>query len=160
MISAYIGVGSNIEPREHIRLAIDLLCQRFGALDVSPLYTCPAVGFSGPDFINLVVGFDTQLELSAVLDALHDIEAQCGRVRGQSTSSRTMDLDLLLFGDLVISQGKLKLPRDDILQYAFVLKPLADIAGDARHPQDGRSYKELWLAFEADDQPLQEVSLD
>jgi len=160
MTTAYIGVGSNIEPHRHIRKALELLSQRFGEIEVSPMYACPAVGFSGAEFINLVVGFSTDLELTAVLSGLHDIEAQCGRVRGESTSSRTMDLDLLLFGEQVIDEGKLKLPRDDILRYAFVLKPLADIAGDACHPVDGRSYNQLWQAFSETGQPLNEVTFD
>lgn len=160
MTWAYIGVGSNIEPRRHIRKALELLAKRFGEIQASPMYACPAVGFSGANFINLVVGINTDLDLSTVLRALHDIEAQCGRVRGERTASRTMDLDLLLFGDQVIDEGRVRLPRDDILKYAFVLKPLADIAAEIAHPVDGRSYAELWQAFSQDDQPLEEVKLD
>lgn len=160
MTAAYIGVGSNIQPGKHIRQALELLAQRFGEIEVSPIYACPAVGFSGDDFINLVVAVETSQDLPAVLRALHDTEAQCGRVRGERTSSRTMDLDLLLLGDLIIDDGKLQLPRDDILRYAFVLKPLADIAGAKTHPMNGQTYAQLWAEFDAEDQPLQEITLD
>ena len=160
MTMVYIGVGSNIEPRRHIRRALALLGQQLGKIETSPLYACPAVGFSGDDFINLVVAVDTELDLHAVVRVLHDVEAQCGRVRGQTVRARTMDLDLLLFGDRIYREGKIRLPREDILEYAFVLKPLADIAGNARHPVDGRSYAALWQAFDAPEQTLREVTLD
>lgn len=149
----YIGIGSNIEPYRHIPHAIRLLRERFGELRVSPVYACPAVGFNGADFLNLVVGFDTAADIPALLQALRCIESHCGRVRGERSASRTLDLDLLLYGDAVMDTGEARLPRADILEYAFVLKPLAEIAPEARHPVDGRTFAELWAAFEASDQP-------
>lgn len=156
---AYVGVGSNIEPRKHIVHALHLLEQRFGRLLVSPVYACPAVGFDGADFLNLVVGMDVALDAPALAQALHCIEVQCGRVRSARTNSRTMDLDLLLYGDLCLKTQELTLPRADILRYAFVLKPLADIAGNELHPVAGCSYNQLWDRFDADGQPLQQVVL-
>lgn len=160
MTVVYIGVGSNIQTGKHIRQALGLLSQRFGEVEVSPMYACPAVGFTGDEFVNLVVRLETSRGLSGVLRSLRDIEAQCGRVRGAKTASRTMDLDLLLFDDLQLHRADITLPRDDILRYAFVLKPLMDIAGDALHPVEQRSYAELWAEFRADGQPLREVMLD
>ncbi|MES1942604.1 2-amino-4-hydroxy-6-hydroxymethyldihydropteridine pyrophosphokinase [Salinisphaera sp. PC39] len=159
-VAAYVGIGSNIEPRRHIPHAVRLLRERFGDLRVSPVYECPAVGFEGADFLNLVVGFDTGADIPALLQALRCIESHCGRVRGERTASRTMDLDLLLYGDRVTDGPDARLPRDDILRYAFVLRPLAEIAPDARHPTDGRSYAELWAAFGTEGQPLRRVALD
>lgn len=154
-VRAYVGIGSNIRPREHVPQALRLLEERFGPLTVSPVYACPAVGFDGPAFLNLVVGFDTDADPPALAQALRCIEEHCGRNRGVRSDSRTMDLDLLLYGDMVSDEPGQRLPRADILRYAFTLKPLADIEPEARHPTDGRSYAELWAAFDDSDQPLE-----
>lgn len=154
-VHAFVGIGSNIEPRVHVPHALQLLGEQYGPLTVSPVYSCPAVGFDGPAFLNLVVGFDTDADAPSVAQALRCIEAHCGRDRSVSSASRTMDLDLLLYGDLVSDEPETRVPRDDILRYAFTLKPLVDIAPDARHPTDGRSYAQLWAAFDDADQPLE-----
>lgn len=158
MTRVYVGIGSNIEPRAHIPKALALLRARFGAVIVSPVYSCPAVGFSGADFLNLVVGFDTELDPPMLIQALHCIEEHCGRKRDTGLHARSMDLDLLLYGDMVSSEAGV--PRDDVLRYAFTLKPLADIAAASCHPVDGRSYTRLWDAFDPRDQPLTRVALD
>ncbi|HET6724602.1 MAG TPA: 2-amino-4-hydroxy-6-hydroxymethyldihydropteridine diphosphokinase, partial [Gammaproteobacteria bacterium] len=72
---------------------------------------------------------------------------------------RTIDLDLLLYGDAIIDEGKLKLPRAEILSYAFVLRPLAELAGDRRHPQTELTFAEHWRRFESDEPPLVAVNL-
>jgi len=146
MTRAWISLGSNIEPEENLRAALALLEARFGPLVVSPVYRTAAEGFEGDDFLNLVVGIDTGEPLHEVRGALRAIEEARGRVRGsEKFSSRTLDLDLLTWDALV--DPALGLPRDDILEYAFVLGPLADVAPDERHPVVGRSYGELWRAF-------------
>lgn len=155
----YVGIGSNIEPERHIPHAIRLLRERFGEMRVSPVYECPAVGFDGADFLNLVVGFDSDADIPALQQALRCIESHCGRVRGERTASRTMDLDLLLYGDAVYDTPEVYLPRSDIMRYAFVLKPLADIAPNERHPREGRRYAELWAEFDDVDQPLRRVDM-
>lgn len=157
--TAYVGIGSNIEPEQHVPQVLRLLRAQYGQLDVSPVYRCSAVGFSGAAFLNLVVAFSTAVQPAELVAQLHAVESQCGRERETGLSSRTMDLDLLLYGDQVIEGDGFSLPRNDILRYAFVLRPLAEIAGDARHPVDGRSYRQLWAAFAADDQPLEPVAL-
>ncbi|MES1955581.1 2-amino-4-hydroxy-6-hydroxymethyldihydropteridine diphosphokinase [Salinisphaera hydrothermalis] len=160
MTEVVIGMGSNIDPERNVRAALDRLAQRFGTLDVSPIYTCPAVGFSGADFVNLVVAFDSDEPIEAVQNGLREIEAAGGRNRAARDGSRTLDLDMLLFGDAVFDNGDIRVPRADILDYAFVLRPLADMWPDARHPTDGRTYRELWHAFDRPGQPLTEISLD
>jgi 2-amino-4-hydroxy-6-hydroxymethyldihydropteridine diphosphokinase len=158
MTQVYVGIGSNIDREANIRRGIELLQKAFGPLIISPVYESPAVGFAGDDFYNLVAGFDTSLDPRALIQALHAIEFQCGRERGAPHfSSRTLDLDLLFYGDQVVHAGDLELPRPDILKYAFVLCPLADIAGDRLHPVLGQPIKDLWQAFDQAAQPLRRV---
>ncbi|MBA1147725.1 2-amino-4-hydroxy-6-hydroxymethyldihydropteridine diphosphokinase [Ectothiorhodospiraceae bacterium WFHF3C12] len=153
MARVYVGIGSNIEPARHVCAALDDLRAAFGELDVSPVYQTEAVGFAGQDFLNLVVGFDTSADPGAVNQTLRAIEDRNGRRRGpERYASRTLDLDLLLYDDLVADDPAMNLPRDEILRFAFVLKPLADIAGERHHPSDGRTFNELWAEM-ADDAP-------
>lgn len=159
MTEVVVGVGSNIEPERHVRTGLDRLSARFGALDVSPAYRCPAVGFSGADFINLVVAFQADEPIEAVQAGLREIEAAGGRDGGARDGSRTLDLDMLLFGDQVFDNGDIRVPRADILDYAFVLRPLADIRPDARHPIRGVCYRDLWAGFDRPGQPLTVISL-
>ncbi len=159
MARVYIGVGSNVDPGANIRRGIRLLRRAFGDLVVSPVYESPAVGFAGDNFYNLVVSFDTALDPKALIQALHTIEFHCGRERDALRfSPRTLDLDLLLYGDWVLHEEKLELPRRDILEYAFVLRPLADIAGDLLHPVTGQRIEDLWQRFEKNAQPLQPLN--
>ena len=82
---------------------------------------------------------------------LRAVEDACGRDRsGPKFSPRTLDFDLLIYGDFVSTDPAIDVPRDEILQYPFVLKPLADLAPEARHPVVGRSYAELWAEMAAD----------
>ena len=92
--------------------------------------------------------------------ALESIEADSGRERGdEKFGPRTLDLDLLLYGDEVIDGEGRKVPREEITRYAFVLKPLADLAGDKLHPVSGRSFSLLWQEFDQDRHPLEAVNL-
>ncbi len=158
MARVYVGIGSNIEPEANIRRGIALLRKAFGPLVLSPVYESPAIGFAGDNFYNLVVGFDARLDPRALTQQLHTIEFHCGRERNAPHfSPRTLDLDLLLYEDRVLHEEHLELPRRDILEYAFVLRPLADIAGDVLHPVLRRSIKDLWQAFDQAAQPLKRV---
>jgi len=145
MTCAYLSLGSNIEPGRHLRAALAALRERFGAIDVSPAYRTAAVGFEGADFVNLGVRIDSDLEPAALNDWLHALEDAQGRRRdGPRFSSRTLDIDIVLYGDHVVrGPGHLRIPRDD-LRHAFVLKPLADIAPEAVVPGDGRSLAQMW----------------
>ncbi len=147
MIRAYVAIGSNVEAERHVDMAVNVLRNRFGAVQLSPVYLNKAVGFDGDDFLNAVAGFDTALDVLALKTVLDEIEVACGRQRGAARfAPRTLDLDLLLYGDRVDVAARL--PRPEILHYDFVLKPLADIAPDLRHPVGGRSYRELWEGFD------------
>lgn len=146
IVRAFVSAGSNIEPRANLEAACAALKQHYGELELSPLYRSPAAGFSGPDFLNLVAGFRTEEAPAAILERLADLEADAGRDRSAGKfSSRTLDLDLLLYGDRI--DAALKLPHPDIERYAFVLKPLADLAPDLRHPATGVTLSELWESF-------------
>lgn len=148
MTRVYIGVGSNIERERHIATALDRLDLLFGNLTVSPVYESEAIGFNGALFLNLVVGADTELALADVLAAIRAIEADNGnKGRQPKFSSRSLDLDLLTYGDYCGANCGALLPRADITDYAYTLWPLVDIAAEELHPQLRVSYRELRLQF-------------
>jgi 2-amino-4-hydroxy-6-hydroxymethyldihydropteridine diphosphokinase len=155
MARVYLSLGSNQEPHRYLPAALDELRTQFGPLDISPAYRSVAVGFDGADFINLAVGLDTELAPVALNDWLHVLEDRHGRRRDVPRyADRTLDVDIVLYDDLVTQgPGHLDIPRKE-LKHAFVLKPIADIAPTLRHPVDGRTMAELWAAFPADSEPL------
>ena len=151
----WISLGSNLEREASLRGAVRRLRSGAGDLVLSSVYESAAVGAAGPPFYNLVAGFETDLGVAALNAWLRDIETAFGRERGADKNApRTLDLDLLTYGDRVGVIDGYVLPRDDILQYAFVLAPLAEVAPNQRHPLDGRSYAMLWDAFPQAKQPL------
>lgn len=162
MAQVYVSLGSNIEPHRHIPHCLQQLQKRFGELTVSTVYENEPIGFDGKPFWNLVVGFETDLAPQALADWLHRLEEKAGRVRGdEKFAARTLDADLLLYDDLVIEQSGLSLPRDEIVKYPFVLRPLAEIAPRVIHPTCGQTLKELWHAFaEKEANPLHPVDMD
>ncbi len=135
MSRAYLSLGSNLDPEKHLRAALAELRARFGNVVVSPVYRFPAVGFDGPDFLNLAVAIDSDLDPLALNTWLHALEDRHGRRRDVPRfSSRTLDVDIVLYDDVVMNgPGHLELPRAE-LRHAFVLKPLADIAPQVVHP--------------------------
>jgi 2-amino-4-hydroxy-6-hydroxymethyldihydropteridine diphosphokinase len=140
-----ISLGSNINPEQNIRQAVSALQTLFGTLTISPVYKTEAVGFDGDDFLNLVVSFTTSLTVHEVVSALKAIEDKIGRDRSQPRfSSRLIDLDLLTYADLVLHDAEVQVPRSEILQNAFVLKPLSDIHAGVLHPELQLSYQQLW----------------
>ena len=155
MARVYVSIGSNIDRDENIRGGVADLRARFGELTLSSVYESESVGFDGDNFYNLVAAFDTDEEVLEVAQALHEIENAHGRTReGPRFSSRTLDIDMLLYDDLILHQDKLELPRDEITRNAFVLWPMAEIAPELKHPQEGLTYAELWDTFDKEKQPL------
>ena len=140
--------------------ALDAIRSEFSPIELSPIYESVAVGFDGDNFINLVVGFNTERSLQEINSILNTIEKSCGRKRGEERfTSRTMDLDLLTYGELVCHDDHWDIPRGEITRNAFVLKPLADLAPEGLHPESGESYSRLWQAGDFEDQNLWEIQL-
>lgn len=160
MTAVYVAAGSNVEPVANLRRALEVLARHHPNLRCSTAWRNAAVGFEGEDFVNLVAAFDTNDELRAVLAQLHEAEAACGRARhAPKWAPRTMDLDLLLFGDAVIDEPGLTLPRPDLVRRAYMLGPVAELAPDLVHPTLGRTLGELWGAFDREAHPMQRVDL-
>lgn len=147
MARIYISVGSNIDRAYHIQSAVKELSVYFGDLTLSSVYDSEAVGFTGNAFYNMVIAADTSLDISQCVALFKKIEDKYGRVRGgERFSGRTLDLDLLTY-DQVICQHPVPLPRPEILENAFVLWPLAEIAPDEYHPVAKQCYAELWQQY-------------
>jgi 2-amino-4-hydroxy-6-hydroxymethyldihydropteridine diphosphokinase len=157
----WVSLGSNLDRESSLRGAVRALRGHYGFLVLSPVYESLAVGFAGEPFFNLVVGFDTVASVSELRASLRAIEDAAGRVRGPDKfAPRTLDLDLLTYGDANGCIDGYDLPRDEILRYAFVLKPLTDVAGDERHPATQRTYHELWRDFNGEVLVLKPLALD
>jgi len=156
--AVYVAAGSNIEPERHLTRAVAGLEREFPGAVFSRWYRNRAVGFTGDDFINLVAGFDTGLPVRAVLERLHAIEMLCGRPRAAPRwAPRAMDLDVLLYGDLICAAPDLQLPRPDLLRRAYMLGPLAELAPEVVHPTAHASIGELWRRFDRAAHPLEPV---
>jgi len=155
----YIAAGSNVAPERNLSRAVAALREQFAGIRFSPWYRNRAVGFEGEDFINLVAGFDTTLPVREVLGRLHAIEALCGRPReAPRWAPRSMDLDVLLYGDLVCDEPRLTLPRPDLTRRAYMLGPLAQLAPEVVHPTAHLPIGELWRRFDQAAHPLQPVA--
>ena len=160
MATIYLGIGSNIDPEKNLRLGVSELRRRFGELTLSSTYQSSAVGFDGPDFLNLVVGLDSSETPGRIHDHIDAIHRLAGRETGAARySSRPLDIDLLLYDDLVMDAPPVKLPRADVLKYSFVLRPLAEIAPDLTHPVTGRSLLDHWQEFDDTAHPLAPVDI-
>lgn len=123
-------------------------------------YESESVGFDGDNFYNLVASIETDENVESVVTALKQIEDEHGRTRsGPRFSSRTLDIDILLYDELIRDDEVVSVPRDEILKNAFVLKPLAELAGENLHPQAGKSYRELWEQFDQSSQRLWPVTI-
>lgn len=160
MTEVYLGIGSNIEPEANLRFAIRELRRRFGELDLSPVYESSPLGFEGGDFFNMVVRLQTDLAPVDIVRQLEEIHGIAGRRRDASKLvSRVLDIDLLLYDGLVVDEDGLRIPRSDVLDYSFVLRPLAELAPEFVHPVTGRRIADHWQEFDRASHPLRGVSV-
>ncbi|MEH6591588.1 MAG: 2-amino-4-hydroxy-6-hydroxymethyldihydropteridine diphosphokinase [Halioglobus sp.] len=161
MAKLYLGLGSNIERERYLCAGLDALERLFGHLELSPVYDSAAIGFEGQSFLNMVVSADTQLSLAEVAKQLRAVEYEHGRPRNATRfSARQLDIDILTYDDLVGDIDGVVLPRGEIVQNAFVLQPLAELAPDVLHPQLGESYQSLWANFDQGSQQLSRVDFE
>ena len=145
MSIAWLGLGSNVNAENHIRSGISELEQKFEGVSFSPVYSSTSVGFDGDDFINLVARVETDMQPVELRQYLRDLEDRYDRKRNvPKFSDRSLDIDILLYDDLVLLSPVLELPRAEILKFSHVLKPLADLDPDLIHPIQLRSMAEIW----------------
>ncbi|HEA26325.1 MAG TPA: 2-amino-4-hydroxy-6-hydroxymethyldihydropteridine diphosphokinase [Ectothiorhodospiraceae bacterium] len=159
MATVLLSLGSNIDKEHNILAGIAALEQHFGSVICSTIYESEAVGFDGDNFYNLVVQLGTDEPVEVVVSILKQIEDEHGRTRsGPRFSARTLDIDILLYDELIRDDELVSIPRDEILKNAFVLRPLAELVGESLHPQTGESYRELWQRFDHSSQSLWPVT--
>jgi len=160
MSTAWLGLGSNVNAENHIRAGIKELEDKFENVSLSPVYSSTAVGFDGDDFINLVARVETELHPLELREYLRDLEDRYGRKRNvPKFSDRVLDIDILLYDDLVLRSPVLDTPRGEIMKFAHVLKPLADLEPDLIHPTELRSMADIWESSGLDDDCLRLLPL-
>ncbi len=145
MESVFVGVGTNFNREESIRLAVALLKEAFPDIRFSSVFETAAVGFEGDPFFNLAASFSSNHPPRRLVEMFRTIEDKCGRRRAAPRfSARSLDIDLLLFGDRVVSEAGLALPRPEIIEQDYVLAPLAEIAAPVLHPIAKKTIGALW----------------
>lgn len=161
MTEIYLSLGSNVDRHRNITAALDALADLFGELKISSVYESKSVGFDGSNFFNLVVGADTTLFIVELSETLKRIEDEYGRKRnGPKFSPRTLDIDILTYGDFAGIEHGIELPRAEITKNAFVLLPLAEIAPNVFHPQLQKTYRALWLDYDQASQSLWPIDFE
>jgi len=157
---AYLGLGSNLDAEQNLQLASRELRDRFSLQRISTAYRSKALGFDGDDFLNAVACIETELtphDLCKELELIHEVAGR--RRRSEKFISRSLDIDLLLYDQLVLNEPPVRLPREDVLKYSFVLRPLAEIAPGYRHPVTGKLISDHWREFDAASHPLTAIDL-
>lgn len=161
MPRAYVSIGSNMNREVNLQLAIIALRQRYDSVELSPVYETPPVGFEGNPFYNLVVGFEDDRPVESVILSLQAIEAMCGRdLSAPKFGPRSIDLDILLYGDLIRHDGVIRLPRPELLEYNFMLKPLVDLAPGLIHPELNKSLAECGREYLSSEIDYREVEIE
>lgn len=158
MARVFLGLGSNIERERYITSGLDALERLFGTPALSSVYDSAAVGFVGQPFLNLVAQVQTDLSVANLAATLRHIEVEHGRPPNATRfSPRQLDIDILTYDDHVGCVDGVQLPRDEILENAFVLCPLAELSPRTLHPVEKRSYAALWQDYDHSTQPLVRV---
>ena len=144
MARVFLGLGSNIERERYIVAGLDALARLFGDFEHSSVYDSAAIGFDGAAFLNLVVVLETPLSVADLALQLRQIEVEHGRpVNASRFSARQLDIDILTYDELVGVVDGVVLPRGEILENAFVLQPLAELAPTRRHPAVGTNVESV-----------------
>ena len=155
-----MAVASNYSAVDNIASAIDLIRGQFGDVAVSNAYRNQSMNPQDSDYINLVIGFDSQIEPEEVVKHLKVIERKLGRnALSKKRQQISIDLDLLIYGDYVGTVCNHQIPRGDILTHSFILGPLAELAGTKLDSVSGSRYQDLWQQFDKHQHPLQIVQL-
>ena len=156
----YVAAGSNVDAANNLQRAARELCRAFGPVRFSSVYRNAAVGFEGDDFLNFVAAFRTTQAVEDVVAQLQRIEGLCGRERdAPKWAPRSMDLDILLYGDLVCERPGLILPRPDLLKRPYMLGPMTEIAPQVPHPVQRLTMQQLWGQFDRDAHPMTRIEL-
>jgi 2-amino-4-hydroxy-6-hydroxymethyldihydropteridine diphosphokinase len=151
-VRAYVGLGSNLGDRAaYLLLGLSALSRlpKTHLLRLSPVYETDPVGPPQPPYLNMVAELETELSPKGLLAEMLRIEKALGRERRERWGPRTLDLDLLLYGDLVLEEAGLSVPHPRLHERAFVLVPLLDLLPKGRHPLLGQSFAELLASLDA-----------
>ena len=160
LTGVYVAAGSNVEPEMNLARACREIAQSWPDVIFSRAYRNQAVGFDGPDFLNMVLGFRTREPIGKVLVRLREIETICGRPsNAPKWASRAMDLDVLLFGACVEKTADYTQPRPDLLKRPYMLGPMAEIAPSVVHPATNKTIGQLWAEFDRDAHAMIPVSI-
>lgn len=150
-----LSLGSNVNAETNLQLAIQSLREEFGDIKQSTVFESEAVGFAGDNFLNLTVSVESDHSLAVINSILKRLEDSLGRDRNQPRfSDRPIDIDILIYGEESGEEYGLALPRAEILQNAFVLRPLAEVHPLLLHSNSGMSYGEHWEQFDQAAQKL------
>tara|TARA_Y100000768_G_scaffold377789_1_gene351445 strand:- start:892 stop:1380 length:489 start_codon:yes stop_codon:yes gene_type:complete len=161
MSQIFIGVGSNVDREKNIASCINKLKEIYESLSISPIYETASMGFSGPNFYNLVCKFETDEKLHDLKLNLNKIEIAHGRTHGETKfSSRTLDIDILYYDSLVMETDNITVPRSEIIRYDFVLRPLVDIAPDFMHPKEKLTNQEILNTYDIEKLIINTVNIE
>ena len=143
----FVSIGSNLDAKKNMNL-VEVHLNSIFDVTYSSIYKTAAEGFEGEDFLNSVCKFETDKDPYEIRGLLKQIEVNMGRTKEQKgMSNRVIDLDLILYGDLIVNDQELELPSLDIQKYKFVLEPLSEIAPTFIHPVLDKSYLDLLNAL-------------